>query len=257
MRASSGLPVLMYHSVDPRPSVITFSPERFQWQMQVLHDRGYKGISLSELSHCMITGQGLPERSVVLTFDDGYQSLYTEMFPILQQFGFSATVFLVAGFCGKDNDWPGQPSFVPRMKLLTWEQIGEMARFGIDFGSHTYRHPRLDQLSAGALYDEIILSKDILESRLGRKVTVFAYPYGQYTNRVKDMVRNTYEAACSTRTGMVRLGSDLYELERIEIQYLSHPWIFMQLFHAAFPCYLSARSAGRFVGSAIFPRVWK
>lgn len=247
----------MYHSVDSRPSVITFPPDQFQWQVEWLHSRGYKSIPLSELNHCMTTGQDLPERSVVLAFDDGYQSLYTEVFPILQQYGFSATVFLVAGFCGKDNHWPGQPSFIPRMKLLTWEQINEMARFGIEFGSHTFHHPRLDHLPASALYDEIVLPKVVLESHLGRPVTVFAYPYGRYTDPVKDMVRGTYEAACSTRLGLVKPTSDRYALERVEIKYLSHQWIFQRLFHPVFPYYLSARSAGRVVGSAIFSRAWK
>jgi len=205
----------------------------------------------------MATGQDFPERSVVLTFDDGYQSLYTEVFPILQQYGFSATVFLVAGYSGKDNQWPGQPSAIPKMKLLTWEQIDEMARYGIEFGSHTFHHPRLDQLPVGALYDEIVLPKIILESRLGRPVTVFAYPYGRYTDQVKDMVRGSYELACSTRTGLVKPVSDRYALERVEITYLSHPLVFQQLYHPFFPYYLSARWAARVLGSAIFPRAWK
>jgi peptidoglycan/xylan/chitin deacetylase (PgdA/CDA1 family) len=205
----------------------------------------------------MSTGQGLPERSVVLTFDDGYQSLYTEVFPVLQQYGFSATVFLIAGFCGKDNQWHGQPSFIPNLKLLTWEQVDEMARFGIEFGSHTFNHPRLDQLPDSALYDEIVLPKLVLENRLSRPVTVFAYPYGRYTDPVKDMVCSNYEAACSTRIGLVKPDSDRYALERVEIKYLSQQWIFQRLFHALFPYYLSVRRAGRVVGSTIFSRAWK
>src|ERR671925_319704 len=109
MRASSGIPILMYHSVDARTSVITFPPDRFRWQVEWLYSHGYKIISLGELSRYMTSGQ-IPERSIVLTFDDGYQTLYTEVFPILQQYGFSATIFLVAGFCGKDKHWPGQPA---------------------------------------------------------------------------------------------------------------------------------------------------
>ncbi len=247
----------MYHTVDSHPSVISFPPDQFQWQIEWLYSRGYKSIALSELSRCITSGQSFPERSVVLTFDDGYQSLFTEVFPTLQQYGFTATVFLVAGFCSKDNYWPGQPSIIPRMKLLTWEQIDEMARFGIEFGSHTFHHPRLDHLSTSALYDEIVLPKVVLESRLGRPVTVFAYPYGRYTDRVKDMVRGSYEAACSTQLGLVKPASDLYALERVEITYLSHPWIFQRLFHPMFPYYLSARWLGRVIGSLIFSRAWK
>jgi len=254
---SPSLPILMYHGVDSQPSVINFPPDRFRWQIKWLYTHGYKSIPLSELNRCMITGQDLPERSVVLTFDDGYQSLYTEVFPILQQYSFSATIFLVAGFCNKDNYWPGQPSMIPRMKLLTWEQIGEMSRFGIEFGSHTVNHPRLDHLPANALHDEIVLPKEILESRLGIPVTVFAYPYGRYTDLVKDMVRSSYEAACSTRIGLVKTNSDRYALERVEISYLFYQWVFQQLSHPIFPYYLLARWVGRLIGSAIFSRTWK
>lgn len=251
MSASSGFPILMYHAVDSRPSVVTIPPVHFRRQMKWLHQRGYHCITLGELSHYLIIGQGFPDRSIVLTFDDGYQSLYTEVFPILQEIGFSATVFLIAGLCGKDNHWPGQPSSIPKMNLLTWGQIDEMARFGIEFGSHTFHHPRLDLLPERALYDEIVLPKEMLESRLGHSVTVFAYPYGRYTDQVKDWVGNHYEAACSTRIGLVTSVSDRYALERVEIKYISHPLVFRQLFHPAFPFYLSARSAGRAIRSTI------
>lgn len=257
MRESPGIPILMYHGVDRRSSIVTIPPDRFQWQIEWLHNQGYKGLPLGELSRCMVTGQAFPGRSVVLTFDDGYQSLYTEVFPVLQRYGFSATVFLIAGFCGKDNQWPGQPSTIPAMNLLTWGQIDEMARYGIEFGSHTFHHPRLDNLPASALYDEIVLPKLVLEGRLGRPVTVFAYPYGRFTDLVQDMVKSSYEAACSTRPGLARPVSDRYALERVEIKYLSHPWVFQQLFHRVFPLYLTARRAGRIAGSAIFPRAWR
>jgi peptidoglycan/xylan/chitin deacetylase (PgdA/CDA1 family) len=218
-----------------------------------LHGRGYQCITLGEFSRRMITGQGFPDRSVVLTFDDGYQSFYTEVFPILQEVGFPATVFLIPGFCGKDNQWPGQPSSIPKMNLLTWEQINEMARFGIEFGSHTSSHPRLDLLPDSALHDEVVLPKKILESRLGRGVTVFAYPYGRFTDQVKDLVSTYYEAACSTRLGLVTPVSDRYALERVEIKYISHPWVFHQLFNPTFPYYLSARSIGHAIRSIVLP----
>ena len=257
MTTSASLPILMYHSVDANRSVVSFPPDRFGLQMEWLHAQGCRCISLGELTRSMAAGNALPERSLILTFDDGYESLYSEVFPVLQQYGFSATVFLVADYCGRDNNWPGQLSIIPRMSLLTWEQIAEMARHGIEFGSHTSSHPRLDRLPATALQDEIVLPKKILEDRLQGPVTVFAYPYGRYTDAVKEMVSSTYEAACSTHIGLVKPGSDPFALERVEIQYLSQPWIFQRLFHASFPYYLSARAAGRAVGSAVFAREWK
>jgi peptidoglycan/xylan/chitin deacetylase (PgdA/CDA1 family) len=247
----------MYHSVDPRPSLVTIPPSQFQWQVEWLYRQGYRGIALGEASRCLLNGQDFPERSVVLTFDDGFQSLHSQVFPILRRYGFSATVFLVAEFCGKDNAWEDQPAGIPKMGLLNWDQIEEMARGGIEFGSHTLRHPRLDQISPAVLQEEIIGSKTFLENRLARPVSVFAYPYGRYTEAVKSVVRSAYTGACSTRVGLAGPHSDPYALERIEIKYLSHPWVFQHLFHAAFPYYLSARRAGRAVRSALFPGGWK
>jgi len=248
----------MYHSINLNSTNnLIITPQEFEKQVKWLKDNEFTPLFLEELYSMLTTGKNIPSKPVALTFDDGYQSLYTEAFPVLQQYGFSATVFLIAGYCGKDNQWPGQPSFIPAMNLLTWEQIDEMARYGIEFGSHTFHHPRLDNLPAGALYDEIVLPKLVLEGRLGRPVTVFAYPYGRYTDLVKDMVKSSYEAACSTQPGLARPVSDRYGLERVEIKYLSHPWVFQQLFHRVFPFYLAARRAGRFAGSAIFPRAWR
>lgn len=254
MKSSSTLPILMYHGVDARPSVVTLHPDRFRWQIEWLNKCGYNGISLGELVRCIAAGESFPARAVVLTFDDGYQNLYTEAFPILRQYGFSATVFLVAGFCNKDNRWPSQPLNIPTMKLLTWEQIGEMARFGIEFGSHTINHPRLDRLPANTLHHEVVMSKVILEDRLGRPITTFAYPYGQYSEVVRDAVRNTYDLACGTQLGLATPTSDPYVLERVEAGYLSQRWVFQQLFHPIFPYYLSIRNVGRVIRSAILSR---
>lgn len=254
MRPSSALPILMYHGVDARPSVVTIPPERFRWQMEWLYHHGYTCLPLSELSHILRAGDDFPKRCVVLTFDDGYQSLYTEVFPVLQLYGFTATVFLVSGFCDKNNRWLGQPMNIPTMNLLTWREIHEMARHGIEFGSHTVNHPRLDRLDADTLNDEIVQSKAILQDRLGKPVTLFAYPYGRFTEQVKEIVRNTYDLACSTRLGLANRTSDPYTLERVEVAYLTPRWIYQQLFHPVFPLYLSLRKLGRMIRSAIPPR---
>lgn len=251
MAGSSTIPILMYHGVDALASVVTLPPNRFRWQMEWLYRHGYKGISLGEIVRCMSTGETFPERAVVLTFDDGYQSVYAEAFPVLKQYGFSATVFLVTDFCNKDNRWHSQPQDIPTMKLMTWGQIDEMARFGIEFGSHTLTHPYLDQLPPDALHDEIVLPKTILEEKLSRPVTVFAYPYGRYSKPAKELVASVYEAACSTRQGLAHPTSDRFMLERVEISYLAHPWAFQSLFHSMFPYYLSIRKAGRTLRSAV------
>ena len=257
MNSRTGLPVLMYHTVDPRPSVVAIPPAQFCWQMEWLCQSGYRCISMGEICRLLEARQDFPERTIALTFDDGYQSLYREVFPILNRYGFSATVFLVAAYCGKDNQWVGQPAGIPKMDLLSWVQIDEMARHGIEFGSHTLHHPRLDLANIDGLHAEIVDSKTVLEDQLGIPVTAFAYPYGRYNGVVKEMVQSVYEGACNTRVGLAKPDSDRFELERIEIKYLSNPWVFRHLFHSTFPYYLLLRRVGRKVRSALFSQAWE
>ena len=91
----------------------------------------------------MRDGQPFRERTCVVTFDDGYETVYREAFPVLEELGFTATVFLITGYCGKQNSWPGHVSPVGEQLLLSWTQIEEMARHHIEFGSHTVTHPDL------------------------------------------------------------------------------------------------------------------
>ena len=156
--------------------------------MQTLHQRGVNVISLGQLVDGLTNGEPLPDRSVVLTFDDGFENVYQLAFPILQQYGFPATVFLVAGYCGKTNHWPSQPSGIPRLPIMTWEQIQEMDRADIEFGAHTHNHPRLDRVSGSELTLEVVNAKIVLEDHLGHQVDHFSYPYGMRRFIPQDVV---------------------------------------------------------------------
>lgn len=232
------VPILMYHALDEQQSAISISPERFAWQMASLQENGYQPVTLDKLLHSLRTGNALPARPVVITFDDGFESVYTQAWPVLNRFGFEATVFLVAGYCGKQNDWPGQPPAVPRFRLMDWKQIQEMARHGIEFGSHTLNHPRLDGLPAQELKREILDSKTIVEDQLGREVSVFAYPYGCYNLTAKQLVGGAYRGACGTELGLAGTGSDPWALERIEIQCVQQPVFFRRLSSRSCELYL-------------------
>src|SRR5579864_7438246 len=152
----------MYHSVDDAGSVISTAPSVFTQQMRWLHDHAYHVIPLSTLVGHLRRGEPLPDRAAVVTFDDGFLTVYTTAFPILAQFRFPATVFLVAGYCGGQNDWPGQPGAAPRRPLLSWTQVREMESGGIEFGGHTLSHPRLDRLRPEQLEREVIDSKSMI-----------------------------------------------------------------------------------------------
>ena len=104
---TSNLPILTYHSIDHSNSVLSITPEKFLSHMTVLVDSGYQIVSLNEVATCLHHQKPFPEKTAALTFDDGFQNFYEKAIPVLRKFGFPATVFLVAGWCGKENSWPG------------------------------------------------------------------------------------------------------------------------------------------------------
>jgi peptidoglycan/xylan/chitin deacetylase (PgdA/CDA1 family) len=246
----------MYHAVHPDKSVLSIHPDIFKKQLAWLHKHNFRVISLVDLAENIRKGGELPEKGLVLTFDDGFQSLYDYAFPILSQYGFRATVFLVPGYCGKTNDWPGQPESIHRWPLLDWDQIIQMDTAGIEFGAHTVTHVRLDEQSNESIEKEILESKRMIEAVLGHGINSFAYPYGRLDERIKQLVSQNFTAACGTRLGLVSLNSNPFELERVEIYYLRHSLVFRGLNQRWFPHYLSLRRSIRQINSTLFRRKW-
>jgi peptidoglycan/xylan/chitin deacetylase (PgdA/CDA1 family) len=247
----------MYHALGENASLVTTPTAVFGRQMRWLYEHNYQVMPLIRLVGCVRNGDHLPPRSVVITFDDGFESVYTHAYPILATYGFPATTFLVAGYCDGQNDWPNQPPAIPHQSLLTWDQIREMDQNGIEFGAHSISHPFLDRLSLDEMEHEILYSKASIEDQLGHAITLFAYPYGRYTASIKAIVGRKYDGACTTQLGMVGSRSDPLELERIEAHYLTHPSLFRGLSRAWFPTYLGFRRLLRTAASAVLRRPWK
>lgn len=245
------VPILTYHSIDESGSVISTRPDVFRRQLKFLADSGYKNIALSDLSATLKNGNVLPPRTVVLTFDDGFQNFYTDAFPILSEHNFTATVFLVTDFCGKYNEWAGNPPELPRSKLLSWEEICEMNRYGIDFGSHTRTHPDLTKLDVRQIKSEMAESKMVIEDGLGRKVETFAYPFGRFNKEIKQIARENFTSACSTNLGKVRPDSDFISLNRLDSYYLRNPRLLKMLSTRPFDRYIQVRQAMRIVKSLL------
>jgi len=220
------LAILMYHAIHPDRSVISITPATFIRQMEWLFENQFQVLSLQKLAELFTSGGQLPHRSVVLTFDDGFQSFADHAAPVLEKYGFSATVFLVAGYCGKMNDWPGQPTDIPRWPLLNWREIRDLEQAGFEFGAHSFTHARLDQLAVEKLTFEIIHAKEKLQDELGHDIESFAYPYGRFSPQAKGLVQKHFKLGCSTHLGLVTSNSNPFELERIEVLYLHPPRVF-------------------------------
>lgn len=198
-RAASdvGIPViLMYHSITPYeedPYQVTVSPARFERQMQWMHRRGLRGTSVREVLDARAGGRG--QRLVGLTFDDGYADFAEYALPVLQGFGFSATLYVIAGRMGGENEWDPKG---PRKRLLGAEQVRQVADAGIEIGSHGRRHVSLPKTLSEALADEIDGSRRALQAVSGQDVPGFCYPYGDVDGAAVEGVRAAgYDYACA------------------------------------------------------------
>jgi peptidoglycan/xylan/chitin deacetylase (PgdA/CDA1 family) len=187
--------VLMYHSVAPYaedPYQVTVHPYRFERQMHWLRRRGLRGTSVGEL----LAARRAPGL-VGLSFDDGYADFVHYAMPILARYGFTATVFVLAGRLGGENAWdrPG-----PRKALMTAEQVRRAAAAGIEIGSHSLTHPRLPEVAGDELRGEVRDSRAVLSRLTGQEVRGFCYPYGAAGTREVDAVRDAgYGYACAVR----------------------------------------------------------
>src|SRR5262245_48430690 len=182
----------MYHSVElyeADPYLVTVHPRRFDEQLRWLRRRGLRGVSMAEL---------LAERepgTVGLTFDDGYTDFLTNVLPTLARYGFTATVFVIAGALGGYNAWdvPG-----PRKALMTAADVRLAADAGMEVGSHSLHHVRLPDVSEAQLREEVVASREHLAALIERPVTGFCYPYGAVGDREVRAVRDAgYEYACA------------------------------------------------------------
>jgi peptidoglycan/xylan/chitin deacetylase (PgdA/CDA1 family) len=251
MNAQHPVPILSYHSLDESGSVVSVSPRRFRRQVRSLRRRGYQGISLGHLLDGWDGLRELPARPVVLTFDDGFRNVLQHAAPALREAGFSATLFAVAGRCGQDNDWPGQPSDIPRLPLLSTGELRQLSEEGFEVGSHGMTHTPLTGLPRDRQRRELIDSRHLLEDALGREVRLFAYPCGRHDDGSRALVGQEYRAACATALGLARSSADRRALPRVETFYYRS----MPLFHA-FPgpvglAWLRVRALGRMCRAAL------
>lgn len=234
----------MFHALDDEPSAVSFPPRSFQRGLLRLKERGYRTVSLLEAAGCLRLGGAFPERAFVITFDDGYRSVYEEAFPILQLCGFSATVFLTVGDSASGDSSQRLPSTC-RRQMLSWGEIREMQRWGFSFGAHTLTHPDLTRLRPTDQEKEILGSKAVIENRLGVPVASFAYPFGRYNARSRELVSRNFDCGCSDRLALVRAGSDPYAMERVDACYLRAGCLLEAVLSPFFPWYLRARSLPR------------
>jgi peptidoglycan/xylan/chitin deacetylase (PgdA/CDA1 family) len=211
----------MYHRVAPTGSTALapwrVAPEKFEEQLCYLHEAGYYSTRLAEWQTAVATKRPLPGRAILITFDDGYLDFLTYAWPLLKRYGFTATVFLVAGEIGGKNHWDHRldSEAVP---LLGWADIRQLQIEGVEFGSHSLSHPRLTALSTADIVRQAARSRAILERGLGVPVSAFAYPYGDTDQVVQHLIGACgYIFGLSCKPGLSRFQDSLLSLPRIEV----------------------------------------
>lgn len=214
-------PVLLYHKIDlPTPDVKVrgayTAPRFFEKQLAYLVRNKIKVVTVGELiEHFNQTGS-YPERTLAISFDDGWKDNYRNAFPLLKKYGMTATIYVVADCLGRTTDQVVAPGEAAR-EHMTVDDVHEMAACGIEFGSHTMSHSLLNNTSPDETEKEIVESKSFVEELTQTQCKTIAYPAGFFTEHAKNSARNAgYLAAFSTIYGDDD-GDDLFELNRTEI----------------------------------------
>jgi peptidoglycan/xylan/chitin deacetylase (PgdA/CDA1 family) len=223
-RSHGALPILMYHGISDESErgsayyKVNTGPAVFERQMRFLKERGYSTIALSEAVRLLNRRESPGLRRVVISFDDGYRNFYTHAFPILQKFGFTATMFLPTGYIGENR-----ASF-KGIECMTWDEVRELRKAGIEFGSHTVTHPKLVEMNWVDVERELRESRREMETQLGARVTTFAYPFAfpqadpLFVRKFGDaLVELGYRCCLTTEVGRARPGDDVYRLKRLPV----------------------------------------
>ena len=209
------VPILMYHYVSQPPPDsdiyrvdLSVAPESFRQQMVYLKDNGYTPIDFYDLSTAIVAQTELPEKPILLTFDDGYIDIYETVYPVLQEYGFKGTFFIITEFVDAGREG-----------YMTWPMIEEMAQAGQRIESHSRTHPDLATKSRDGLIWEILGAQETLTAHVGYRPRYFCYPGGTYNDETIQMLKELdYWGAVTTENGSWHGFNDRFEWQRVRMR---------------------------------------
>ncbi|MGJ3237868.1 MAG: polysaccharide deacetylase family protein [Anaerolineae bacterium] len=208
------VPVLMYHYVSELPEDaddirrgLTLAPDIFREHIAYLSANGYQTVSLNDVDQALEYGTSLPDKPVVLTFDDGYLDAYTEVFPVLRDYGMTGTFFIITQFADERREG-----------YMNWEQIAEMADAGMHMEGHSKTHPSLRERDLDYLVYQVLGSLESVTFHTERIARIFSYPIGHYdVNTLRFMASTPVERAVTTQPGIRQTTDNRYEVPRLRI----------------------------------------
>jgi peptidoglycan/xylan/chitin deacetylase (PgdA/CDA1 family) len=204
----------MYHSISTdKQDPWSVTPQMFTEQMDWLKRKKFNVLSLDQAVEHILQSKN-NRKCIVITFDDGYKDFLEAAVPILKKNNFTASIFIPTELIGSTSQWD---SFNKNKPLLDWQELKEVARLGYDIGSHSKTHPDLTMLTNEQLQDELSQSKQMLENELHITIPSFSYPFGKYTDREIEAVKNTgYLSAVTVRDSLGNDSkTDVFAIERV------------------------------------------
>lgn len=222
----TSIPIIALHGVEPfAAGRWEISNANFDYLCGTLKAMGYQTITLADLRNYFAFGKALPEKPVILTSDDGYQSIYTNALPILRKYGYKMTVFLIDGYIGNSeadrrmNDFDKNEKAVARRPMLIWPEVMALANYGIEFGSHGMTHSYMNQLSLEEAKNEMAASKADIEAHIKRPCIFLSWPHDGVNSELISLLSQTgYGGAIRYSGGVLNVNSvNLYNLPRVAI----------------------------------------
>lgn len=209
------VPILMYHYLsDPPPGAdryrrdLSVSPALFEQHLAYLAEQGYQSITLVDLLYHLVQGAPLPEKPVILTFDDGYRDVYENALPLLQRFGFTATVFVLIEVTNQSE-----------AEYLTWEQMREMAAAGMAIECHARVHEYLPENDDDRLIWQVLGCREAIESAIGQRPRFVAYPSGHFDDRVMAFfASDNFWGGVTTQQGSLHSSDALFQIKRLRVR---------------------------------------
>jgi len=187
------IPILLYHSISRKDDGSSVSVNNFYKQMKTLLKLGYKSVNLKDI---LLTEH---KKKFVITFDDAYEEMFENVFPILKELNLKATCFVVTRCIGKINFWDKTKLDYSEKKIMNEQQIIQWHKSGLEIGSHTLDHENLTKITSKEKISQICESKKILEQKIAIDIKSFSYPYGRYDDESIKIVKDTYSYAVTTK----------------------------------------------------------
>jgi peptidoglycan/xylan/chitin deacetylase (PgdA/CDA1 family) len=219
---AESVPILVYHAVSDdvtsqfRPYSV--SPALFAEHMAILKELRCEALTLSDAAQRLFRRSPLPERAVVLTFDDAFGDFAQHAFPTLLAAQFPATLFVPSAYVGSTSRWLVREG-EDRRPVMSWAEIGGVADAGIEIGAHSHSHLELDRLSRAQVHDELARSKAVLEEGLGREMATVAYPFGYHSRRVRRAARSVgFTFGCAVGNLSAKSHSDRWAIPRLTVK---------------------------------------